>query len=281
MKLCWATDIHLNFLNENATFLLGELWAESYDSLVISGDIAEATNVRSLLCALADGFGKPVYFVLGNHDYYQGSIADVRAIMQRLHDSHPNLFWLDVSEPVFLDDQAALVGHQGWYDGILGDPQGSRVLMSDFEFIKDFRSYYNPRTWLYYGGAKDRLLGKLKELSQQAAEEARVNLRKALEARHTVLFATHYPPFAGACWHEGKLSNRHWMPWFTSACMGEMLADEACNFPDNEIIVLCGHTHSSGHYQHLDNLTVLTGAAEYGDPQPVMYFETPIKLKVT
>ncbi len=31
--------------------------------------------------------------------------------------------------------------------------------------------------------------------------------------------------------------------------------------------VLCGHTHSSGVVQILENLSVRTGAAEYGEPK--------------
>jgi hypothetical protein len=37
--------------------------------------------------------------------------------------------------------------------------------------------------------------------------------------------------------------------------------------------VLCGHTHSSGIVQILDNLSVLTGGADYGRPQLQRVFD--------
>jgi hypothetical protein len=36
--------------------------------------------------------------------------------------------------------------------------------------------------------------------------------------------------------------------------------------PDCGMAVLCGHTHSPGFAQILDNLVVRTGGAEYGAP---------------
>ena len=37
--------------------------------------------------------------------------------------------------------------------------------------------------------------------------------------------------------------------------------------PQSRLTVLCGHTHSGGKLQVLDNLQVLTGKAEYGHPK--------------
>jgi len=279
--ILWMTDPHLNFLPPGMAFELGGAIAPRADMLVVTGDIAEAHNLRSLLCEFVDGYGKMCYVTLGNHDYYQGSIADVTKTMENLHQNHPLIHWLDRSDPVLVDDTLALVGHQGWYDGRLGDPIKSKVLMSDFLYIQEFKKRYGGhKAWAHYPGAREPLLDYLREISQQAAEEARVSLRAALTLRDQVLFATHYPPFAGACWHEGNISDPHWMPWFTSACMGEMLAEEAEAHPDKEIIALCGHTHSSGYYEHLPNLKVLTGQAEYRYPEPVMTFKTPIQLSI-
>jgi hypothetical protein len=41
----------------------------------------------------------------------------------------------------------------------------------------------------------------------------------------------------------------------------------ARSYPKCQILVLCGHTHHGGEVQMVENLRVVTGAAEYGRPQ--------------
>jgi predicted MPP superfamily phosphohydrolase len=279
MVLLWISDCHLNHLRASGaaqTFGAYLGVEHDFDAVVVTGDIAEAPSVRMLLEDFARGVGKPVFFVLGNHDYYFGSIAGVEKEVGKIRD--PNLVWLDQApEPILLDPDTALVGQGGWYDGQFGDAEKSRVIMSDFELIKDFKPHYHERTWLFdYGGRAD-LLDKLRTLSKQHAKAARIKLLAALKLRRQVIFATHYPPFSGACWHEGNLSDPHWMPWFTSGYMGEMLGDVAADHPDNRILVLCGHTHSPGMYEHLPNLLVLTGKAVYGAPEVAGVLELPLQ----
>lgn len=279
MKILWLTDIHLNFLRvpgASQTFGATLGVEHEFDCMVVTGDIAEAPSVRRLLNEFAKGTGCPVYFVLGNHDYYFGSIAGVEKEMAE--GLEPNLVWLDgTTDPVLLDDDTALVGQSGWYDGLFGNAEASRVTLSDFELIADFKRYYHERAWLFDYGARDDLLDKLRTLSKQHAAALRTRLVEALKLRKHVIVATHYPPFAGACWHAGELSDTHWMPWFTSGNMGQMLADVAADHPDHRILVLCGHTHSPGSYEHLPNLLVLTGKAVYGAPDVAGLFTTPLQ----
>jgi Icc protein len=280
MRLGWITDPHLNFLppsgpREFGRYLATEL--PDIDQLIVTGDIAEAPSVRHCLNEFALGFGKRIAFILGNHDFYKGSIEDVYKEMAEVHLEQPNLVWLDTADPILLDDETALVGNQGWYDGILGKAEASRVLMSDFELIQDFRQHYQPMYWLHYAaqGSRSDLLAKLQALSRHCASEAKHRLVAALKLRKTVIFATHYPPFKKACWHEGNISNDHWLPWFTSGAMGHMLGQVAADHPDHRILILCGHTHSPGVYQ-TKNMRVLTGRAVYGAPDISGLFETPL-----
>lgn len=55
-----------------------ELIATDSEGVVISGDIAEVPSIESILKEMASTTQKPIYFVLGNHDYYRGSINDLR-----------------------------------------------------------------------------------------------------------------------------------------------------------------------------------------------------------
>ena len=75
------------------------------------------------------------------------------------------------------------------------------------------------------------------------------------------------PPFADACWHEGRLSDDDWLPYFTCAAVGEVLRELARARPDRQLTVLCGHTHGGGEAQIEANLRVLTGEAVYRRPQ--------------
>ena len=85
MRFAWLTDIHLNFLltQQTLSFLRFVRSAEP-DAVLISGDIAEAHNLCHYLELIDDELAVPVYFVLGNHDYYRGSIADVRGSVASL-----------------------------------------------------------------------------------------------------------------------------------------------------------------------------------------------------
>lgn len=256
MKLCWITDPHLNFLPPKPT--LGFTAKPWYDAIVMTGDIAEAPSLLRLLYEYADNepFDCPIYFVLGNHDYYRGSFEWVRQQVAEA-DLGSRLIWLDAADPILLDGETALVGAEGWYDGVLGDSYGSGVVMSDFKLIEDLRgASYN----------RGVLLGVLRERARLSVAAVRPKLLAALYLRKKVVFATHYPPFEGACWHEGKVSDKDWLPWFTCAAMGEMLSAMAANHLDSQILVLCGHTHGEGVYQHAPNLRVLTGKAAYGVP---------------
>ena len=44
----------------------------------------EADSVAQLLTEMATAFEVPLYFVLGNHDFYRGSIAGVRDSVAKL-----------------------------------------------------------------------------------------------------------------------------------------------------------------------------------------------------
>jgi predicted MPP superfamily phosphohydrolase len=80
MRLTWLTDIHLSFLeDQQLDRLLKRLSAKNSDAVIISGDIGEADNLHHYLGALSAALKPPIYFVLGNHDYYRGTIEYVRS----------------------------------------------------------------------------------------------------------------------------------------------------------------------------------------------------------
>jgi 3',5'-cyclic-AMP phosphodiesterase len=257
MKLAWLTDIHLNFLRPPALeAFLASLADNDADAFLIGGDIGEAPDVAKYLNAIDNALHRPVYFVLGNHDFYSGSIARVRAEVQQLCAVCPNLHWLPDSGVVFLTADTCLIGHDGWGDGRLGDYDDSDVMLNDFGLIKEFGGFdEDPAV----------RLAKLQALGDEAASHFRTVLPDALKRFPHVLVLTHVPPFREACWHEGKISSDNWLPFFSCKAVGDSLI-EAMTGTERKMTVLCGHTHGGGEAQILMNLRVLTGGVKYGAP---------------
>ncbi len=258
MRLVWATDVHLNFLDAEARARFAAeiaVLATDAEGVVITGDIGEGRDVEALLRELAGAVGAPIWFVLGNHDFYRSSIAEVRAAMRALTEAHPRLAWLPARGVVRLPDDTALVGTDGWGDARLGDFARSRVGLNDFILIDELI------------GLRGRALAEqLGALGDESAAWLRGALDEALGWARRVVIATHVPPFRDACWHQGAISNDDWLPFFTCAAVGDVIRAALLDRPKVEATVLCGHTHGGGEARILPNLRVLTGEADYGAP---------------
>ena len=125
-RIAWLTDLHLNFVTPgHIDRLCCAVREAGADAVLLGGDIAEAADVADYLQGLDARLGLPLYFVLGNHDFYRGSIARVRAAVQVLGARSPRLRWLAGSGVVGLTPETALVGHDGWADGRYGDYERS------------------------------------------------------------------------------------------------------------------------------------------------------------
>ena len=269
-RIAWLTDIHLNFLDDRGRRRFAEAVAErSPDALVISGDIAESPDVVAYLEEMAAILRRPIYFVLGNHDYYRGSILETRREIARMEGRSESLVYLNTAGVVELTPTTALVGHDGWGDARLGDFYRSGVLLNDFFLIDELRRFSGAL------GILDRppLERALQALGDEAANHFARVLPEALQTHRRVVAVTHVPPFREAAWHQGKYSDDDWLPFFACKAVGDCLLDVMQSRPDRELLVLCGHTHGGGQAQPLDNLQVLTGAAEYCEPAVQQVFE--------
>jgi len=264
VKIQWVTDIHLNFLGHHgASRSFGEYLRDETegDILVVSGDISEAPSLNFHLSELKKGWGPGLHFVLGNHDYYRGSF---RSVSESLVGQ--DLGWLSESAVQQVTPDVALVGQDGWYDGYYGDPYNHRFWMADWDLIEDMKEVVSRQTKTKDDFDRGPLLDFCRTRSQAQADLAEVKIQQALDTSPVVIFATHVPPFEGATWHEGEQSSPVYMPWFSSKLMGDMLLRIADRNPQSRIVVMCGHTHSQGHYKPRANLEVLTGRAQYGNP---------------
>ena len=257
MKLIWATDIHLNFVDSRQLVIFIErILQEKPDALLITGDIAEAQDVTYYLNRLAESLKFNIYFVLGNHDFYSGSMNIVTGKIEKLARDSPMLTFLDNSGPIKIDSNTALIGHSGWADGRLGNYFNSNVRLNDYVLIEEFKKL-----------SKDDIFKKLNEFGDSATLNMKEKLEEALQEFDNVICLTHVPPFRESCWHQGKISNDDFLPHFSCKAMGEMMLEIMKSRPDAHLTVLCGHTHSPGKVQMSDNITVFTGGAEYGRPE--------------
>lgn len=265
MKVAWLTDIHLDHVAPVQREALAAAIREcGADVVLLGGDIAEATSLEDTLTAVATAIARPVYFVLGNHDYYGGSISDVVKATARLSDAQPNLNWLAQCPVVQLAPGVALIGHGGWGDGRFGDYWGSRIILNDHVLIRELS-----------GLSRAELLERLNALGDEAGAYVRRQLSEAVAHSEHVLLLTHVPPFTGACWHDGAISEADWVPHFTCAAVGDAILEIMRAHSTTQLTVLCGHTHSTGEYRPLPNVTVVTGGAVYGAPRisSVLTFE--------
>lgn len=259
MRLAWLTDIHLDHVSPGRyAALLDEIDASNADALLIGGDISLADDVFQRLDGIARAVsGVAVYYVLGNHDYYRGSIAAVRGEARRRSscagDRGP--YWLPERGVVSLTAETALVGHGGWGDATIGDYLGSPVRLNDHLLIEEISRL-----------SKEALGEALRALGADAAASLEPQLRAACESHPAIILLTHVPPYLGACWHKGTTSDPHWAPHFACGQMGTMIDRVMDDYPNRSLTVLCGHTHSAGSYEPRPGVLVLTGAAEYGAP---------------
>jgi predicted MPP superfamily phosphohydrolase len=254
MRLAWLTDIHLNFVKlEDRRRFYSTIRDAQPDAILLGGDIAEAPTLVEHLHDLDRALDKPIYFVLGNHDFYRSSLADVHA---RIRDIRaPNLIWLTDSGIQLIGGETALVGDDGWADGRIGNYLHSRIFLNDYLLIHEFANLSTP--------ARLRLLNQLGDAS---AGRLGPKLREACAQRKRIILLTHVPPFREACWHEGQTSDEEWLPHFTCKAMGDVILEVMDQHPECELLVLCGHTHGGGIAQMRPNVVVKTGGAEYGRP---------------
>ena len=256
-RLAWLTDLHLNFLSDKqAEAFCSSLVATEAEYFAFTGDIGEASNVERYLRLLESSLQRPIYFVLGNHDFYRGSIASVRELVQGLCKTLPNVHWMPLEGVVPLSEQTCLVGHDGWGDARAGDYWNSRVELNDWDLIGEF-----------LGLSKSERGRVLEQMGDEAAQHFRNVLPEALKRYKHVIVLTHVPPFPQASLYQGQPSDKHGLPHFCCQAVGEVLQECIAKHPSTKMTVLCGHTHEAADVHILPNLRVLAGAAEYSHPK--------------
>jgi predicted MPP superfamily phosphohydrolase len=223
--------------------------------VVITGDLSAGTHRLAQYSELAEQIRKPIYFVLGNHDRYGTTFANTEAVVTRLTRLFSHMVRLDGSQVIPLTESVALIGVDGWADGLGGEGPTTKARINDFYQILDFATDTDLQVFR-----------AMKERARKYAQALKPSLLKALSQYQTTIIATHVPPFEGAAWHEGAPSSADFQPFFSSPIMGNLIKTAAAKHPEKSVLVLCGHTHSPG--VHRDgNILVLTAGTRYGFPE--------------
>ena len=250
MILAWLTDPHFDHIrNERDVWALEDrIRTADVGAIVITGDVAEALTFAGYVTALGTMARRVVYYVLGNHDFYGGSIAETR------REASKAGAWLGACAPVDLGNGACLLGVDGWYDFRAGRGADTRIAMNDWHHIHDFASLN-----------RSAIVAASRALAEQSAELATRKLQAAVQAGYTrILLATHVPPFAEASRHDGKPSDPDWAAVMVNQVLGDTLFAFATEHPEVSVEVLCGHTHEAWDGRLAENLRVRVGRADYG-----------------
>lgn len=262
--VAWMTDLHLNFLppRQASAFFdtLNELPA---DVILVGGDISEGSRLLMDLSELSSRVRKPIYFVLGNQDFYRSSIAAVRHNVSQLCARMPNLTCLSSIDGVELSPGTALIGHDCWGDGTLGNFEES-IKLNDEKVIEELAALDRPA-----------LHAKLRELGHEAAVHIHRVLTMAVMRYDNICLMTHVPPFAEACWFGGSIADEKHLPRFACGTVGQVIHDIMSGYPSRQLTVLCGHTHSPGYARILPNVQVFTGGVDFGMPKVQRMFWLP------
>jgi predicted MPP superfamily phosphohydrolase len=255
-SLTWLTDPHLEFCGPRTRHqLYDSLNQAAGEIVIITGDLSAGPHRLAQYTELAEHIKKPVYFVLGNHDRYGTTFANTEVVVERVTARFSHLVRLNGSQLIALNDSVALVGVDGWADGLGGEGPATKVRIDDFDQILDFATEPEPEVFR-----------AMKERAGKYRQALKPSLLRALKRYQITLLATHVPPYEGAAWHEGAPSSPAYQPFFSSPSMGKMINAALAEYPGKRVLVLCGHTHSSGIYRD-GNVLVLTAGARYGFPE--------------
>ena len=262
MKLDWVTDPHLDHLPTERELIefVKLLHNRDSDGLLITGDIAESPTIYEFLGIISGAYQRPVFFVLGNHDYYRAWMAETRERVRAVCEACPPgiLNWLTESEPLHLKDDVWIAGHDGWYDGLCGLGMQSQAALTDFVQAGVFDLADAARR------GKLNLFLALKKLGSQAARAVEEQLHSAVEqGGRRILVLTHFPPFWETSFFRGRRTSANYAPFYVNKSMGDVLEAFAEEHPNVKLEVFAGHTHGKCEVPIRDNLIVRVGSARY------------------
>jgi predicted phosphohydrolase len=257
LKILWLSDSHLDYLfpHERKRFLL-RLSRLKPDIVLVGGDLSNASCLENDLRAIRKAASAPVYFVLGNHDYFGSSFSAVRENLVKLTREHGSQHWLEMMGYVSLMKDIALVGHGCWGDARIGSYWKSvlHIHMPDFHEISDLKTL-NRHERLQF----------LKDLGEVAARHLATSCEAAAEENKHVIILTHVPPFPQVILDTSGMDESG-LPFFSCMEAGKAIRKVADTHPYVHFTVLSGHTHTEARVRPMSNIEAIVQGAQYHRP---------------
>lgn len=257
LKYLWYTDTHLNvaFPWSKQRFVK-QILDEEPKAVFLTGDISNGIKCCSDLEYLARKVDCPIYFVYGNHDVHYASIKVIHQELRFLCKKYDNLFWLTDLSPISLNDTTAVIGTEGWYDGLVGEAKHLKY-STDWILVSEFRELPSHEA-------------RLEKFRQMAQHSANLITKKLIDAfvNHDIVYVlTHFPPWKEATRELGvlKFTEKLWHPYNTNVTMGKAIEHVMLQYPNKKVVVLAGHTHTPVHITVANNIECIVGRAKYTD----------------
>lgn len=289
MRAAWITDIHLVFLDddeEQRARFYRQLTETPCDVFFLSGDIGEGPTVATYLAELDSAVQRPIYFVLGNHDYYGSGFSTIRNDVAELCDRSQWLRFVQDEAAIALSNKTGLIGHECWGDGGWGDFFSSGVLPKDWKAIDELKAHWlvrsdpspaadpaSPAASAVEQAKRPPLdsrraavLKVLRQLGQEAAEHFRRVLPAAASQFHDVIALTHVPPFPHILPKARLHPPEEFLPVAICRAAGDTILNVMAEHPGCQLRILAGHLHEGGTVQVAENIQMSVGSAEYGEP---------------
>lgn len=258
MKLLWTSDLHFNFLTPaRQEKLFEDVNNSGASAFLIAGDIATSKSIIDVLDRMSKGIKVPIYFVLGNHDYYNGSIIETEVRITKFCEEFKNLIPLfAVDGPISLSPAVGLVGINGAFGDFGYGNKDTTVELTDFTAIEELRIT-----------GKEKRIPVLHNFASMHAYSAKKKLEYAVsDGFEHIILLMHVPPFDAASWYKGQQSSPDFLPYFSNKKIGESIKNVAEDNPNVKFTVLCGHTHGHGSVRVLSNLRIITCGSDYRYP---------------
>jgi predicted phosphohydrolase len=252
-------DVHFDHFVENPENTIPDFAKDcasvESDGIVICGDISNGLMLEKQMNQFVKGIKeKKLFFVLGNHDFFKSSFKGMRKKMSKYDGSSGAYYLTTQTDPIQLDDNTCIIGHDGWYDGGYSNWFSSKLRMNDYDLIEEMN-----------GKQSTELYAVIQEQAKAFQTHMELMAPK-IEKYKRVIIITHVPPFKENSTYNGKISDRNWLPCMSSKCSGDAILGLANKYQDKEFLVFSGHTHGSSTFSPLKNVKSKTYMAQYGYP---------------
>jgi 3',5'-cyclic-AMP phosphodiesterase len=250
-KFIWLTDLHMRPWKRHR--LVSHLNKEQPDGIFITGDISDGITLIGDLTYFATHLPCPIYFILGNHDYWMSSIDKRHNAVRELCSKHSNLIWMTEADIVRISDEVALIGDEGWYDADNGKPEYLKFTF-DWWMVEDFRQL----------PSMTECIAAWKKLAEQSVISLSQKLERAIEQDYKNIYVlTHVPPWKEATRDVGTFMEPFWLPYNTNLVLGRALEKVMASHKKKNVVVLAGHTHSQASILVRKNLQCIVNDAHY------------------